>query len=107
VKVRSPLANMDVSIGKIGREGHELKLTAGPGSSIEAAITVSAGEVLGILAKILTSGPGLVFVLGLPFFWLREKLGSPASTRGTSAGSGRPDGAAGGAAPRTDINKPW
>ena len=100
MKVSSPLANMDVRIGEIRRDGHQLKLKAAPGSSIDADITVSAGEVLGILAKILTSGPGLVFVLGLPWFWLREKMGSP-------AGAERTSGATDGAAPRVDINKPW
>ena len=113
MKVRSPLANMDVSIGEIRRDGHELKLKAGPGSSIDADITVSAGEVLAILAKILTSGAGLAFVLGLPWFWLREKLGpsgraqaaSGSADRGPTAD--RPRAAAECGSPRTDINKPW
>lgn len=84
---------MDVSIGEIRREGHELKLKAAAGSSIDAEITVSAAEVLRILAKVLTSGAGLVFVLGLPFFWLRERFGA--------ARIAPADG------PRADINKPW
>jgi len=102
MKVRSPLANMDVSIGEIRRDGHELKLKAGPGSSIDADITVSAGEVLGILAKVLTSGAGLAFVLGLPWCWLRGRFGATRPSSEPRGSSPEPT-----AAPRTDINKPW
>jgi hypothetical protein len=97
VKVRSTLANMDVSIGEVRRRGSELHLKSAPGSSIDADITVSAGEALRILAKILTSAGGLAFLLGLPYFWIKERLGTP------PGGGEAPN--QGGA--RSDINKPW
>ena len=87
---------MDVSVGRIRRLGSELKFESAPGSSIEAEITVSAGEVLSILGKLMSCGGGLVFVFGLPFFWLRERFGSaPPADPGAAH------------APRADINKPW
>jgi hypothetical protein len=87
---------MDVSIGSVRRLGTELQLTSAKGSSIDADITLSASEVLGILGKILTSGGGLVFALGLPFFWLKERFGA------APAGEAPKHSAA-----HADINKPW
>ena len=45
---------------------------------------------------IAANDAGLVFVLGLPFFWLRERL-SGGSTTHVPGARGRP----------VDINKPW
>jgi hypothetical protein len=97
MKVHSPLANMDIGIGQVERQGNDLVLRSGPGSSIDAVITVSAREVLRTIATVLSTPSGLVFVLGLPYFWLRQRLGR---------------GAAANAIPRSstqavDINKPW
>ena len=95
MKVKSPLANMDIGIAEVHRSGNNLILKSGPGSSIDTEISVSASEVLRTIGKILATPSGLGFVLGLPYFWLRQKL------RGSAA-----DGGAG--APRpVDINKPW
>jgi hypothetical protein len=87
---------MDVTIGEIRRLGTELQLTSAKGSSIDADITLSAREVIGILGKILSSAGGLVFVLGLPYFWLKERFG--AAPAGESAKQ---------RAAHSDINKPW
>jgi hypothetical protein len=95
VKVQSPLANLDVSIGAVSRQGNDLLLKSAEGSSIDTTITVSAREAFGILWRILTSGAGLLFVLGLPLFWLRQVCGW-----GNSAPELRE--------PRSgNINKPW
>ena len=58
MKVRSPLADMDVVVGDVRRAGNDLVLTSGPGSSMEAIITVSAREVVATLLKVLTSPVG-------------------------------------------------
>ncbi len=97
MKVHSPLANMDIGIGDVERKGNDLVLKSGPGSSIDAVITVSAREVVRTIGTILSTPSGLLFVLGLPFFWLRERFAW---------------GAAASAIPRSslqtvDINKPW
>lgn len=95
MKVNSPLANMEIGIGEIRRRGHHLILRSEPGSSMDAEISVSASEVLRTIGRVLITPAGLLFVLGLPVFWLREKLGS-----GT-------DVVAATATRRPDINKPW
>jgi hypothetical protein len=98
MKVRSPLADMDLQLGSVSRRGNHLVLESGAGSSIDTEITVSASEVLRTIGLVLSRPAGLVFVLGLPFFWLRERLG----LGGSSAGPAR------NAAPKpVDINKPW
>ena len=95
MKVRSPLADMDVVVGRVRRAGTDLVLTSGPDSSMDATIIVSAREVVATLLKVLTSPSGLLFVIGLPWFWFRQTLG-----RGSSPGT-TPS-----RAPR-DINRPW
>jgi len=97
MKVTSALANMDVQIGTVRREGHDLILGSAPGSSIDAVIRLSAREVVRILALVLGSRAGLIFVLGLPFFWLRQRLAGEQSATATALGADE----------RTNINKPW
>ncbi len=97
MKVRSPLADMDVVVGNVRRAGNDLILTSGPDSSMEAVITVSAREVVAMLLKVLTSPSGLLFVLGLPWFWLRQTLGRGSAPGTVPSRTGRP----------SDINKPW
>jgi len=96
MKVRSPLADMEIGIGSVSRNGNDLVLRSRSGSSIDTEITVSAGEVLRTIGLVLSRPAGLVFVLGLPFFWLREKV-SGTTGGATSAATQRP----------VDINKPW
>lgn len=86
---------MNIGIGKIRRSGGNLILESKPGSSIDAEISISAGEVLRTIARILLTPAGLAFVLGLPFFWLREKFGTQPTINAPSQ------------TVRRDINKPW
>jgi hypothetical protein len=95
MRVSSPLANMDIGIGAVRRRGNDLVLTSGADSSVQTVIVVSAREALGILGKIV-SGSGLVFALGLPFFWLRQALGL-----GAAEASAKEE------ATPANINKPW
>jgi hypothetical protein len=97
MKVRSPLADMDIGIGEVRRKHNELVLKSGPGSSMDAVITVSAREVFHILRAVLSSPSGLVFVCGLPFFWLRQVFGWGETAGAAADSSARP----------ADINKPW
>lgn len=94
MKVQSPLADMDIRIGAVRRAGNDLLLQSDAASSLQATIRVSAREAVGILGRILGSAGGLAFVLGLPYFWLRQRLGGASDAPAV-------------AAPRVDINKPW
>jgi hypothetical protein len=95
MRVKSALADMQITVGTVHRDGPVLVLESGAGSALQTTIRISAREALGILAKVLGSGAGLSFVLGLPFLALRR------STNQTN------DGTTGTGTPVTDINKPW
>jgi len=95
MKVRSPLATLDVRLGTVERRGNSLVLYSRRDSALDAEITVSAAEVLQVLGRVLATPAGLLFVIGLPFFWLRERLGPGAA------------GAAAVPSVRDDINRPW
>jgi hypothetical protein len=97
MKVQSPLAELDIGIGAVSRSGNELVLRSRAGSSVDAVITVSAREVLRTIGTVLSSPGGLLFLVGLPYFCLRQRFatGSAAAAQDTGA-----HGAA-------DINKPW
>ncbi len=97
MRVESALANLDIGIGAVRRAGNNLVLQSRAGSSVEAVIVISAREVVHTLGTILSSPAGLLFVLGLPFFWLRQRLG-----RGVDSGA-----STGAAIRPVDINKPW
>jgi hypothetical protein len=96
MKVRSPLADMDLQLGSVSRDGHHLVLRSDAASSIDTEISVSASEVLRTIGLVLSRPAGLAFVLGLPFFWLRERLARGSAGQARSA-TRRP----------VDINKPW
>jgi hypothetical protein len=98
MRVASPLANLDVGVGAVRREGNDLVLTSRDGDAVPTVITVSAREVLSTIGTVLASPSGLGFVLGLPFFWLRQRFGRNPGATGLA--QRRPGGA-------VDINKPW
>ena len=96
MKVRSPLADMDLQLGSVSRDGNHLVLRSDAARSIDTEISVSASEVLRTIGLVLSRPAGLAFVLGLPFFWLRERLSSGSAGAARSA-TRQP----------VDINKPW
>lgn len=95
MKVSSPLADFDIAIGEVRRSGNDLVVRSRPGGSMDVEIRISAAEALRTIGHVLATPQGLLFVLGLPFFWLRQRfgLGVDAATGGLPAG--------------TDVNKPW
>jgi hypothetical protein len=99
MKVRSALADLEIGIDDIRRSGNELVLRSAAGSPLETVISVSAREIVATMLKVLLSPSALLFVLGLPFFWLRQTFG-PAATPGTATRAARPPGP-------VDINRPW
>lgn len=95
MRVKSALADMQITVGAVHRDGPVLVLESGAGSALQTTIRISAREALGILGQVLGSGAGLSFVLGLPFLALR---------RSTDQAN---DGAPGASGSVPDINKPW
>ncbi|MBS0612492.1 MAG: hypothetical protein JSS24_04905 [Proteobacteria bacterium] len=100
MRVTSPLADMQITVGAVHRDGSVLVLQSGAGSSLDTTICIGAREALRIVGRILGSTAGLSFVLGLPLLALRRDAG-------TSAGAGGSASVGGAASAGTDINKPW
>jgi hypothetical protein len=95
MKVESPLADLEIGIDTVQRVGNDLVLRSRAGGTVETVITVSAAEVLRTLGTVLASPSGLGFILGLPFFWARQRLGIGAASRGRTKGH------------TGNLNKPW
>jgi len=96
MKVRSGLADLEIGIGAVRRDGDHLVLRSSAGSSVDTEIIVSASEVVRTIRLVLSSASGWAFVFGLPWFWLRQRLGGSTSVNAHTATS-RP----------ADVNKPW
>ena len=83
MRVKSDLADLQIELGSIRRDGPELVVESAPESSIDARIRVNAAEARGILARMLRSGAVWGFLLRLPFARLRR-------ARDTAREGGRP-----------------
>ena len=115
MRVSSDLADLDIKIGRISRDGDELVVESAPESSIDARIRVDAPDARGMLGTVLKSGAVWGFLLRLPFSRLsrtaekRREGGRPALREGGDAFASRsPDNPAWRARrERTGLNKPW
>ena len=115
MRVSSDLADLDIRIGRISREGDELVVESAPESSIDARIRVDAPDARSMLGKVLKSGAVWGFLLRLPFSPLRRKAktsrdgGRPALHKSGDAFAPRsPDNSAWRSRrERTGLNKPW
>ena len=96
MKVRSPLADMEIGIGSVSRKGNDLVLRSGSGSSIDTEITVSAGEVLRTIGLVLSRPAGLA-VRARPAVLLAAREVFRHDPRRKLGRAQRP----------VDINKPW
>lgn len=115
MRVKSDLADLQIELGPIRRDGAELVVESAPQSSIDARIRVDATEARGILGRMLKSGAVWSFLLRLPFARLRpaanpsRERGHPALAEGRDAfvpiSSDNPAWRARRAS--TGLNKPW
>lgn len=87
MNVSSPLAELEVTIGEVRRDGNRLVVTSGEGSTVPATIRVHPRDITRLLSRMLRRPGVLAFVLLLPWFHWRAAR-EPA------------------AAP-IDINNPW
>ena len=115
MRVKSDLADLDIKLGRISRQGDELVVESAPESSLDARIRVDASEARSMLGKVLKSGAIWGFLLRLPF-------SRPGCAAGTPKERGRraPNEGGDAGAPRsldnpawrerresTGLNKPW
>lgn len=115
MRVKSDLADLDIKLGRISRQGDELVVDSAPESSLDARIRIDASDARGMLGKVLKSGAVWGFLLSLPFtrrgraMGRTRERGRPALNEGEDAGSpGAPDNPAWRARREsTGLNKPW
>ncbi|MDE0680657.1 MAG: hypothetical protein OXI11_10665 [Gammaproteobacteria bacterium] len=115
MRVKSDLADLDIKLGRISRQGDELVVDSAPGSSLDARIRIDASDARSMLGKVLKSGAVWSFLLRLPF-------SRPARATATARGRVRPARNEGGDADApgssdnpawrerresTGLNKPW
>lgn len=67
MRVTSDLADLEIAIGRITREGDQLVVESAAGSSIDARIRVDASDARSMMGKVLRSGAVWAFLLRLPF----------------------------------------
>ena len=115
MRVTSDLADLDIKLGRISRQGDDLVVESAPESSLDARIRVDASDARGMLGKVLKSGAVWGFLLRLPFSRLARAMrtspggGRVALRKGGDAGnSGAPDNPAWRERREsTGLNKPW
>ena len=115
MRVTSDLADLEIKLGRISREGDELVVESAPESSLDARIRVDAADARSMLAKVLKSRAVWGFLFRLPFSPFRRHAkasregGRPALRNG---GGAFPADSADNPAWRarresTGLNKPW
>ena len=115
MRVKSDLADLQIELGRIRRDGDELVVESAPDSSIDARIRVDASEARSILSRMLRSGAVWGFLVHLPFARLL-KAASARRERGPAAVDEGGDAFAPGSRDNpawrarresTGLNKPW
>lgn len=105
MRVISPLADLDLEIGTMRREGNLLVVRSAPGVGIDTEVYVHPRDVWKMLKAVVCSRGALAFALFLPFFWWRARRQPDATQSGTTR-SGTPP-RAGGGPDSSDPNNPW
>ncbi len=67
MRVKSDLADLNLKLGRIRRQGDELVVDSAPESSIDARIRIDASEARSILGRMLGSSAVWGFLIRLPF----------------------------------------
>ena len=67
MRVTSELADLEIELGRITREGDQLVVESAAGSSLDARIRVDASDARSMMGKVLRSGAVWAFLLRLSF----------------------------------------
>lgn len=73
MRVINPLADFELQVGRIKRQGDLIVVEADSGKGIETRIELSARDAGRIAGRILRSPALLLYVLTLPFLYLRAR----------------------------------
>ncbi len=72
MKVVSRLAKMDFTVGSIERDGDNLIIKSHPEKGMKAKVQMTPEDVVGMIKASLNL-PVIMFVLSLPFLYLRTR----------------------------------
>jgi len=73
MRVRSPLADIDLQIGSIAREEDHLVVRTAEGTGIPTRIDIDARDAARILKTVLCSRHALAFIFQLPLLYWRAR----------------------------------
>ena len=73
MRVRSKLADVEFRFGSIERKANELIINSHPDQPMQSRVYVSPTDVLTVACKLVTTPAAWVYLLGLPYFWWRER----------------------------------
>ncbi|PHZ84690.1 hypothetical protein [Paremcibacter congregatus] len=71
MKVVSKLANMNLTVGRMYREGNRLVITNEGGEGIPTKVYVHPRDVVGALKAFFKSLSAILFILLFPWFYIR------------------------------------
>lgn len=87
MRVRSQLADVDLEVGRIRREGNVLIVHSAEGSGIPTQVDIHPRDAVQVLKAVLRSPGALAFILLLPvLYWRTRKQAKPTTA---------------------DMNNPW
>ena len=95
MKVTSSLADIDFQVGSITRQGQDLVVSSGPGSTIDTQIRISPGDAKATLGRVMFNGAVWGFLLSL----IRPGRGQSQAENESQAWEVRRRS--------TGVNKPW
>jgi len=73
MKVVSKLANMNLTVGRMYREGNRLVITNEGGEGIPTKVYVHPRDVLGTMGAFFKSFQAIVFILLFPYFYIKAR----------------------------------
>ncbi|MDA5192688.1 hypothetical protein [Govanella unica] len=92
MKVISPLADLDVEVGSITREGNMLVVKSAEGKGIPTTVYIKPQDALTLLRAIFGSRSAVGFLLLFPLYWWRARKGGEEAVADHD---------------NSDLNNPW
>ena len=73
MKVVSKLANMNLTVGRMYREGSRLVITNEGGEGIPTKVYVHPSDVVGAMGAFFKSLSAILFILLFPYFYIKGR----------------------------------
>jgi len=73
MRIRSKLADVEFEFGEIVRDGNTLVISSHPDARMKSKVYVTPKDITAMLRRLLVSPSALLFVIFLPFFYIRAK----------------------------------